>query len=215
MPFAKHCRMTLENRDIQPMTIFYQINYCLSEVPENAAYFCAQFRRVNPLPYKEVYTILDDVNGKGHYVGTYLACKTHNNGWWGEGEIKFYLDDDSDFPTICGTETEDYFGGSYDFEDPVSHNRYLPFTTPYSGLPQVIIPDRFYNSQMRFGMYRWHITDPVRFEKSCALPFKRWAGVMTSATYRFRMILHPSRIGTRLYQHLLKPLPDRDQLEIN
>ena len=72
---------------------------------------------MNPLPYKQVYTILDGVKGKGHYVGTYMAWGVHNNGWWGEGEIKFYIDGDKEFPTINGTGTEDYFNGSYDFEN--------------------------------------------------------------------------------------------------
>src|SRR5260370_353916 len=78
-------------------------------VPEDAAYFHAQFRRVNPLPYKQAYTILDGVKGWGHYVGTYMAWGVRNNGWWGEGEIKFYLDGDAEFPTVAGTGTEDYF----------------------------------------------------------------------------------------------------------
>ena len=164
MPFRKHCRMTIENRAEEDTVFFYQIDYSLTEVPEDAAYFHAQFRRVNPLPYKEVYTILDGVQGKGHYVGTYMAWGVNNNGWWGEGEIKFYMDGDKQFPTICGTGTEDYFCGSYDFEDPVTHDRYVEFTTPYAGLPQVITPDRLYSSQFRFGLYRWHVTDPIRFE---------------------------------------------------
>ena len=104
------------------------------------------------------------MQGKGHYVGTYMAWGVNNNGWWGEGEIKFYMDGDKQFPTICGTGTEDYFCGSYDFEDPVTHDRYVEFTTPYAGLPQVITPDRLYSSQFRFGLYRWHVTDPIRFE---------------------------------------------------
>lgn len=104
------------------------------------------------------------MQGKGHYVGTYMAWGVNNNGWWGEGEIKFYMDGDKQFPTICGTGTEDYFCGSYDFEDPVPHDRYVEFTTPYAGLPQVITPDRLYSSQFRFGLYRWHVTDPIRFE---------------------------------------------------
>jgi hypothetical protein len=96
-------------------------------------------------------------------VGTYLAWGVHNNGWWGEGEIKFYLDGDQDFPTINGTGTEDYFNGSYDFENQETH-QYEPFTSPYSGLAQVIKPDGLYQTQERFGLYRWHITDPVRFD---------------------------------------------------
>ena len=64
-----------------------------------------------------MYTILDGVQGKGHYVGTYMAWGVNNTGWWGEGEIKFYMDGDGEFPTICGTGTEDYFCGSYNFEN--------------------------------------------------------------------------------------------------
>ncbi|MEN6478520.1 MAG: glycoside hydrolase family 172 protein [Anaerolineales bacterium] len=163
MPFREHCRMTFTNIDTEPMVLFYQINYTLTDVPEDAAYFHAQFRRVNPLPYKQVYTILDGVRGQGQYVGTYLAWGVNNCGWWGEGEIKFYLDGDGEWPTICGTGTEDYFCGSYDFENQATH-QYEEFTTPYSGLSQVIRPDGLYKSQTRFGMYRWHIVDPIRFQ---------------------------------------------------
>ncbi|MCX5998601.1 MAG: DUF2961 domain-containing protein, partial [Chloroflexi bacterium] len=124
------------------------------------AYFHAQFRRTNPLPYKSDYTILDGVHGQGHYVGTYLAWGVNNSGWWGEGEIKFFMDGDTEFPTICGTGTEDYFCGSYDFDLGKEHGGYHEFTTPYAGLVQVVRPDGLYLSQTRFGMYRWHIMDP-------------------------------------------------------
>ena len=167
MPFHKKARITLENLDDNDMTIYYQINYTLTPVPADAAYFHAQFRRENPLKTKGLYTILDGVQGSGQYVGTYLAWGVHNSSWWGEGEMKFYIDGDQKFPTICGTGTEDYFCGSYDFDtkglDGQSH--YTEFSTPYSGLAQVIRPDGHYNSQTRFGLYRWHITDPIRFEK--------------------------------------------------
>jgi hypothetical protein len=164
MPFRKRCRITLENRDAEPMVLYYQIDYALGEVPDDAAYFHAQFRRTNPLPYKQVYTILDGIQGRGQYVGTYMAWGVNSGGWWGEGEIKFYLDGDRDWPTICGTGTEDYFCGSYNFENPAT-KQYQEFTTPYSGLPQVIRPDGVYQSQTRFGMYRWHLVDPIRFER--------------------------------------------------
>jgi hypothetical protein len=164
MPFRKNCRLTLENCGDYDVLFFYQIDYMLADIPENTGYFHAQFRRVNPLPYKTPYTILDGVKGKGQYIGTYLAWGVNNNGWWGEGEIKFYMDGDTDYPTICGTGTEDYFGGSYDFEDPYNHDKYIPFSTPYSGFYE-IKRDELYKCQKRFGMYRWHITDPVYFEK--------------------------------------------------
>ena len=164
MPFRKSCKITIENLDNNRITLYYQIDYTLTDVPEDAAYFHAQFRRSNPLPYKTVHTLLDGVKGWGHYVGTYIAWGVNNNGWWGEGEIKFFLDGDEKFPTICGTGTEDYFCGSYNFENRETR-RYQEYTTPYAGLSQVIRPDGLYNSQQRFGLYRWHIMDPIRFEK--------------------------------------------------
>lgn len=156
----------MENLADEKMVLYYQINYALAEVPTNAAYFHAQFRRENPLQVKGAYTILDGVEGSGQYAGTYLAYGTHNTGWWGEGEVKFFIDGDEQFPTICGTGTEDYFCGSYDFEGngPDGKMGYTEFTHPYSGLPQVIRPDGVYDSQQRFSLYRWHIPDPVRFE---------------------------------------------------
>jgi hypothetical protein len=165
MPFRRKAKLTLENLDTKPMVIYYQIDYTATDVPKDAAYFHAEFRRVNPLPYKDVYTILDNVSGKGHYVGTYLAWGVHNSGWWGEGEVKFYIDGDREFPTIAGTGTEDYFNGSYDFENQIT-KQYEPFTSPYSGLIQAIKPDGLYQSQERFGLYRWHILDPVRFDNN-------------------------------------------------
>ena len=162
MPFRKKCKITMENLADTPMRLYYQIDYCLTEVPEDAGYFHAQFRRTNPVPYKDVYTIVDGIKGKGHYVGTYMAWQVNNNRWWGEGEIKFFMDGDKQFPTICGTGTEDYFCGSYNFD---RGGKYIEFSTPYAGLHQVITPDGTYRANQRFGMYRWHITDPIRFEK--------------------------------------------------
>ncbi len=162
MPFHKKCRITMENlNDADAMTLYYQIDYTLTEVPADAGYFHAQFRRSNPNT-TSVYTIADGIKGKGQFAGVYLAWGVNNNGWWGEGEIKFYLDGDKEFPTICGTGTEDYFCGSYNFD---RNGKYTEFCTPYSGLVQVIRPDGTYKSQQRFGLYRWHIADPIRFEK--------------------------------------------------
>ncbi|MBQ4543660.1 MAG: DUF2961 domain-containing protein, partial [Clostridia bacterium] len=162
MPFYKNCRITIENIYTYNITVYYQIDYVLGDLTEGLGYFHAQFRRQNPLPYKENYVILDKVKGNGHYVGTYLFWGVNNNGWWGEGEIKFYLDGDKKYPTICGTGTEDYFCGSYNFD---VNGNYREFCTPYAGLSKVIRPDGLYNSQQRFSLYRWHITDPIYFQK--------------------------------------------------
>ncbi|MEO1235401.1 MAG: glycoside hydrolase family 172 protein [Planctomycetota bacterium] len=180
MPFRKHCRVTVENLHHERATLFYQVDYALNDVPDDAAYFHACFRRENPVGKRRVYTVLDGVEGRGHYVGTYLAWQVNNNGWWGEGEIKFYLDGDwppdqdcaehggDAFPTICGTGTEDYFCGAYNFDpamlDPDQPHAYHTYTTPYAGLPQVLRPNGVYRANTRFGLYRWHVTDPIRFQ---------------------------------------------------
>jgi len=215
MPFRKHARITMENLDSEPMRLYYQIDYTQTQVSADAAYFHAQFRRVNPLPYKQVVTIIDGVQGKGQYVGTYLAWGVHSNGWWGEGEIKFYLDGDKDFPTINGTGTEDYFCGSYDFENQEKH-RYEEFTSPYSGLIQVLRPDGLYQSQQRFGLYRWHITDPIRFSHDLRVTIQA-LGWRSGGRY----LPLTDDISSVAYWYQTEPhtpfpkLPERDSLEVN
>ena len=110
----------------------------------------------------------------GAYCGTYLAVGTNGPGWWGEGEVKFYLDGDDEYPSICGMGTEDYFGGAWDFDVP-GHG-YTVFSAPFLGLNQVIRPDGLYNSQQRFGMYRWHGPDPIAFDHSLRVTVQDLAG---------------------------------------
>ena len=226
MPFRKSCRITLENLDEKPMTIYYQIDYTLTEVPPEAAYFHAQFRRSNPLPLKTDHVIVDGVKGWGQYVGTYLAWGVHNTGWWGEGEIKFFMDGDTRFPTINGTGTEDYFCGSYDFDvgppitppfsAPAEAYHYQEFTTPYSGLAQVIRPDGHYQSQQRFGLYRWHIMDPIRFEQDLKVTIQ---ALGWRAGDRYLPL--QDDISSVAYWYQTEPhapfpkLPDKDALEVN
>ena len=222
MPFRKKCRITLENIDNKDMTLFYQVDYILTEVPSDAAYFHAQFRRVNPLPYKQNYVLVDSIKGKGQYVGTYMAWGVHNNGWWGEGEVKFYMDGDTDFPTYCGTGTEDYFCGSYDFDTQkknaagVTESNYTEFSTPYSGLAQVIRGDGHYNIAPRFGLYRWHITDPIRFEKNLKVTIQA-LGWRDGGRY----LPLQDDISSTVFWYQTEPhgafptLPSKDQLEIN
>lgn len=162
MPYFKSFRIEIENIGVSAYNIYYQIDCEEKTIPADSLYFHAQFRRVNPLPYKENYVILDNIKGRGHYVGTYLFWGVKSNRWWGEGEIKFYIDGDTDFPTICGTGTEDYFCGAYNFD---VDGKYVEFTTPYTGLSKVGTTDETYKSQRYFNMYRWHITDPIYFEE--------------------------------------------------
>jgi hypothetical protein len=215
MPFRKKCKITIENiNPTESMRLYYQVDYALGEVGADEAYFHAQYRR-SRATQKAEHTILDGVKGKGHYVGTYMAIGVVNNGWWGEGEIKFFMDGDKDNATIVGTGTEDYFCGSYNFENQVT-KQYQEYSTAYAGLHQVIRPDGVYRSQQRFGMYRWHIQDPVRFDSDLKVTIQdlgwRHGG---------RYLPQQSDITTVAYWYQREPhapfpkLPSVDDLEIN
>jgi hypothetical protein len=214
MPFRRSARITVENLSPEPIRgFFYQITYTLTDVPDDAAYLHAQWRRSNPVPYKQVHTLLDGASGWGQYVGTYLAWGVNNNGWWGEGEIKFYIDGDQEFPTICGTGTEDYFGGAWNFEFPPG--QYGVFNSPYSGLPQVIKPDGLYQSQQRFGLYRWHIMDPIRFQRDLRVTIQA-LGWRSEGRY----LPLQDDIASTVFWYQTEPhapfptLPDRNGLEV-
>lgn len=214
MPFRKRCRITLENRAPFTTRLYYQINYALEEVGKDALYFHAFFNRSNPLPYLTEHTILEKVKSLGHYVGTYIAWGVNSNGWWGEGEVKFFLDGDKRHPTICGTGTEDYFLGSYNFENQAIH-QYQEYTTPHSGLPQVLRPDGLYLSQQRFGMYRWHLSDPIRFKKDIKVTVQ---ALGWRADKRFLPLQDDISSTAFWYQELpyksIRKLQDRDTLEV-
>ena len=221
VPFRKKCKITMTNINTESMTLYYQVDYTLTIVPDDAAYFHAQFRRSNPVK-NGVCTLVDSIQGKGQYVGTYLAWGVHNNGWWGEGEIKFYMDGDTQFPTINGTGTEDYFCGSYDFDTRKKNDaggettNYTEFSTAYTGLPQVIRGDGHYNIMQRFGLYRWHIMDPVRFEQNLKVTIQD-LGWRSGGRY----LVQQSDISSVVYWYQTEPhhgfpkLLSKDELEEN
>jgi hypothetical protein len=155
MPFRKRARITIENQRWEKIDgFFYQISYALTAVPENAAYLHAQWRRAVTTRERPEHVILDGVKGKGHYVGTFLSWTQFSDGWWGEGECKFYLDGDGEDPTICGTGTEDYFCGAWCFGE--------TFSSLYTGYP---LWHRAEGMVPKHALYRWHILDPIRFKR--------------------------------------------------
>lgn len=175
MPFNRHVRVTIENQHVKPVpAFFYQIDYCLYDsLPENTAYFHAQWRRSRLTEKGEDYVILDGVKGSGRYVGTYMALTTLERHWWGEGEVKFYLDGDNEYPTICGTGTEDYFGGAWSFASQ-ENGRTVEntYSTMFLGYPYYSrhddrVHNLYHNDDMppQRGFYRWHILDPIHFEQ--------------------------------------------------
>ena len=160
MPFRRRARITIENQSAKPEHFFYQINYALTDVPDHAAYLHTQYRRSLTTREHPEHVLLDGVKGKGHYVGTFIAWTQMSSGWWGEGEAKFYIDGDGEFPTICTTGTEDYFGGSCAFYEPLVENPQT-YSTPYLGYPLCRYEPK---AVPRHALYRWHILDPIRFK---------------------------------------------------
>ena len=212
MPYRKGFRATLENISDHPITVYYQIDCERKKISDDALYFHAQFRRTNPLPYKGVYTILDGIRGNGQYVGTYMYWGVNNNGWWGEGEIKFYLDGDGEFPTVCGTGTEDYFCGAYNFD---VNGKYVEYTTPYAGLSKIDRTDESYQANRRFNLYRWHITDPIYFKKDIRVTIQA-LGWRSGGRYLPRMddISSVAYWYSDTLEDVYPQLPDADSLEI-
>lgn len=155
MPFRSHALITIENQHWEDIDgFFYQVNYSLIDVPDNAACLHAQWRRSTTSRKNPEHIILDGVKGRGHYIGTYLAWTQLSDGWWGEGEVKFFIDGDKENPTICGTGTEDYFGGAWCFGE--------TYSTAFLGYP---LWRKEPGEVPKHGLYRWHILDPIRFRE--------------------------------------------------
>ena len=212
MPF--NCaRLTIENIGFQEACLYYQVTYELGGSTEGMGRLHAQFRRSNPLPYKTEHTILAGVRGQGHYVGTYLAWGVNNNNWWGEGEIKFFMDGDGDFATIVGTGTEDYFGGAWNFEDP--QGEYGVFSNLYTGLSQVSKPDGLYKAQQRFGLYRFHMPDPIRFQEDLRVNIQALGWRSGGRFLPMQDDIASVGLWYQNEPHAAFPqLPDRDGLEV-
>jgi hypothetical protein len=205
MPFRKHARITVENRaPVDVGGFFYTFNYEIGEVSSDEACFHAQFRRTNPLPHKQDYVILDGVKGHGHYVGTYMAWQQNSSGWWGEGELKAFIDGDDAFPTLCGTGTEDYFGGAWCFGQ--------TYSAPFLGYPLGNCDGK---PGARHGLYRFHLLDPIRFEKDLRMTMQA-IGWRSEGRY----LPLQDDIASVAYWYQAEPhgafpaFPDRDALEV-
>ena len=207
MPFRKHARITVENDSPNDLSgFFYTINYTLEDVSDDALYFHAQWRRSNPLEYGTEYLMADGIQGQGQYVGTFMAWQQNNAGWWGEGEIKMYLDGDGDFPTICGTGTEDYFGGAWGFGSE-------SYSAPYMGFQQVVKSSGEVGARMT--LYRFHVNDPVFFKSDLKVTMQ---ALGWRAEGRFLPLQDDISSVVYWYQTLpsspLSKLPGRNEREI-
>lgn len=204
MPFLRHCRITVENRGVRDETLYYMITGGFLELPENIGYFHASYRQEHPVTRGRSYTVIDGIQGKGQFLGLTLAAGMNgNNTCWVEGEARMYLDDDK-YPSIHYTGTEDYFTGSYGFGNDIHIKRYQTFSGHYSGLYAILGDNgEFYNGQQRFLLYRFHVPDPIRFDRGFRMTLDNlgWTGPRyddyTSVAYWYQTL--PSAE--------LKPLP--------
>ena len=160
MPFTKRAKITLTSEGTKEVPLFYQIDYTIGDRhPRDVGRLHVLFRRENPTTIKQDFAILPERKNKGRYIGAVIGIRnTHPGQWWGEGEIKVYMDGDTEFPTICGTGSEDYVGLSYGMQQ-----------TPY-----------FYNgcnlTDKNFvSMYRWHLPDPIAWQKDCRITIQQIA----------------------------------------
>ena len=178
LPFKKHARITITNDHVDDVKgFYYTINYSLGdELPVDCGYFHAQWRRSNVVKPGQDHVILDGVKGRGLYVGTYLALAALGRYWWGEGEMKFFLDGDTTWPTICGTGIEDYFGGAWCYwkmdDNDVTDFSIGTYSTPFLGyhyhsnVANRKIANYAQEGIPCHGLYRWHLKDPIRFNEA-------------------------------------------------
>lgn len=157
MPFSKRCRMTVENdTDTMDPWLFYQVDYTLGDrVTQDMGRFHAHFRRENPVPAGKDYVLLDTRGTPGVFIGAVIGVNPKGPGWWGEGEMKFYIDGDDKYPTICGTGTEDYLCSGWGMQ------LHQAIYTGVNSFDQD--PDTGWARYVSF--YRFHVLDPIYFKK--------------------------------------------------
>lgn len=200
MPFKKSIRMTVTNNNPFPAVLYFQIDYELGKNDDNAMYLHCLYNESFPVKKYDNHIILPTIKGKGSYVGTFLTYETDFTTWWGEGELKFFIDGDDKFPTICGTGTEDYFGGAWNFELPPG--TYKKFSTPYLGLTEIIPEGKINIKNQKFAMYRLHVQDPIYFNDDLRVEIQSIGWSEDYKLYR----LNEANITSLCYFYLETPI---------
>jgi hypothetical protein len=165
MPFRKGARVTLTNDPTRALPLlFYDINFLsLAQPDQDALYFHASWRRERGTTLGRDFEILPTVRGVGRFLGTHVGVIVHpdNTGWWGEGEVKMYLDGDHEWPTIVGTGAEDYIG---------------------TGWGEAVFRNRFQGSMIadkdagQYAFYRYHVPDPIYFQRDIRVTIQQMGG---------------------------------------
>lgn len=168
MPFRTGMKITLTNEtNVTQPHLFFDVDFTLGDDhSDNTLYFHAFWHRQNPTTLLKDFEILPKTPGKGRFLGAHLGVRADTSKyldtWWGEGEVKAYLDGDSANPTLCGTGTEDYIGTGW------GQGRYA---TAYQGCTLADHP------RMQFGFYRLHVPDPIFFHQDIRVTIQQigWA----------------------------------------
>lgn len=165
MPFKKQAKIVLTNESDITELLFYDVDLTLvKKHPENVMYFHAHWNSSAGTQLGEDFQILPKVGGKGRYLGCnigVIADKAYGDTWFGEGEVKIYLDGDKDHPTLAGTGSEDYIGTAWNLNT---------FANLYQGAP---IVDK---EKRQYVFYRYHIPDPVYFHTGCHVTIQQMGG---------------------------------------
>lgn len=160
MPFRERAKMTFTNEGEKAVPLFYQIDYTLGDRhAASVGRLHVLFRRENPTTEKQDFELLPQRKGKGRFIGSVIGIRNlHPGQWWGEGEVKVYMDGDTEFPTICGTGSEDYVGLAWGIQQ-------TPFF--YNGCSL--------NENNFISMYRWHLPDPIWWKQECRITIQQIA----------------------------------------
>lgn len=177
MPFNKNARITLTNESDVSFTLFYQIDYTINDQhQDNVGRLHVNFSRENPTTPKVDFEILPKREGKGRFIGAVLGIRTLHPGWWGEGEIKFYMDGDTEYPTICGTGSEDWIALSYEMQQtPYQyHGCNLRFISDSTTMALDLKTNQMKEMNREYiTMYRWHLPDPIYWKKDCRVTIQQ------------------------------------------
>lgn len=164
MPFRKAARVVLTNEGKEPAKLFYDIDFVLQKIASTALYFHACWNRQMKARLGEDFVVLPKVSGKGRFLGMTVGVNTdsaYGKSWWGEGEVKMYVDGDGQYPTIAGTGTEDYIGSAWGLGQFI--NQYQGCTVANDSLGQ-------------YNFYRWHIPDAIYFNKEIKVTLQQIGG---------------------------------------
>lgn len=200
MPYKKSAYITITNESSKTALVWYDINYLALDQPDNdALYFHAYWNRALKTTLGKDYEILPKVEGKGRFIGTNIGVITdsaYGDIWFGEGEVKMYLDGDNKFPSLVGTGTEDYIGSGWGQG---------VFNTRYSGSILADIPNGLW------AFYRYHIADAVYFNSDCKVTIQQMGSTSREKLREMAAAKIPSQPVWVLYDND-KPVPKQAEL---